>query len=204
MNQNKKSTSPVSRPVDRNIDLKKSDSRRFLASAGVGFRASFNHGYQDLTAEPVENHAVVADAIAVFIATTVSQFVGKMKRLFLGQVKSYLQNYALLNIPRQLAHVAPGVLGESVVRYNYNPSNFSTVREDTRPESRDASISFQNFGLEYSMLSSRSSSDSTKRLATAVGARRRSLCKLRVDVLVAIENYSNNLLSRLSNNGVDR
>jgi len=183
--------------VGNAIAAPKEEALTAMTRIGVG--TPLDLGYQNLASQPIENHAVVAHAVAVFIAVAARKFVRKMERIFLREIKTNLFNNAELDVPLKLAHIAPSVLGECVI--HHSPSDFSIVREEIRPERRDASISFQNFGLAYSMLSSKFSSDSTKRLATAAGARRDSLSlrDLFADVFVAIRDKSISIARRLSN-----
>src|SRR3989344_8170298 len=94
--------------------------------------------------------------------------------------------------------MVPGMFGEAVVDGGYSSKDFSMVLEETLPERRDASISFQNFGLANSMFSSRFSSDSTKLRAERVSIEDSPFLVL-LEIVSTIIKYVNNFVHSLSN-----
>ncbi|RKX45680.1 MAG: hypothetical protein DRP27_03530 [Thermotogae bacterium] len=131
--------------------------------------SGFDFGNQDaFSIFPVKNYSPISDSKPVnFNSFSSSDEFSELERGGLSQIKFQFFNNPLLFSFGEFFQFLSRFLGE--VMTNHNPNSFLTFLPLTLPDLRDSSISFQNSGFEYSILSNKSSVASKNRLITSAG-----------------------------------
>jgi hypothetical protein len=156
----------ITKAILRLIIMQRDFSNRFNTTKSsatwvrVGTRSNF--GYADFVAEPIENNPPIADSKPIYLALFSFDGFGIVERMSGSHKVLDLLYDAALSFGWKFIKIMLGVLREAI-NHLERPSLRSIVLAETIPDFLDASRSFQNFGLAYSMLSSKSSKEFEKR-----------------------------------------